>query len=278
MREIAVVFDPERKLFLYGALVGVLVLSGPFGTYASMSVWDRVMFWSLDILGVAAIMLPFVHTFYHSRFVAGITPLVRLIAGISVGAVPSASFVTLLAQTLDGAALPVPPYPLLLLHMILFTTVLLLVEYELWPRIFGPGRPIRLARVEPDKAAPEPKAAAEPEPGPGTPDPARPPIFDRLPAELRHGEVISISMQDHYAEITTTKGEHLILIRLGDAIDLLDGIPGAQVHRSHWASEQHAKDLRKAGRRHELVMSDGRALPVSAGNLEAARALVEPRG
>jgi len=55
----------------------------------------------------------------------------------------------------------------------------------------------------------------------------------------------------------------MILMRLSDAIDLLDGIEGVQTHRSHWAARAHASSLSRVDRRHQLALKDGRSVPVS---------------
>lgn len=42
-------------------------------------------------------------------------------------------------------------------------------------------------------------------------------VLQRLPIEKR-GELISMTVIDHYVEATTTRGKHLILMRFKDAI------------------------------------------------------------
>ncbi len=87
-----------------------------------------------------------------------------------------------------------------------------------------------------------------------------------------------MSMQDHYVDVTTTLGNEMILMRLSDAIDLLDGIPGAQTHRSHWAEKAHTKTLTRVARRHQLNLSDGRTLPVSSSYREAVEQMLDEKG
>jgi hypothetical protein len=262
MREISVVFDPERKLVLYFGLLAAVVGVGPFGTYQAMSFWQRLAFWSLDILGGMLIILPIVHVFFHARFARALPDLPRLFAGVTLGSVPAAAYIAWLNRELAGGPEIGEQMPILLIEVPLFTTALLLVEFVLWPRLFGTA---------------DPGAGAATSAAPAVPSPSVSRLRERLPAELRDAPVISISMQDHYAQIVTSAGEHLLLIRLGDAIDLLDGTPGAQVHRSHWAAAAYATRLRRDGRRHELLLDDGRALPVSAKYLDDARALVETK-
>lgn len=103
---------------------------------------------------------------------------------------------------------------------------------------------------------------------------ARSVFHKRLPPELGD-EIISISMQDHYAEVTTTLGAHLLLIRLTDAINELNGAAGLQLHRSHYAMKAHLVRLQREGGRLKVILSDGRALPVSARHAEEVRAALQ---
>jgi len=75
-------------------------------------------------------------------------------------------------------------------------------------------------------------------------------------------------MQDHYAEVTTTKGTSLTLIRLSDAIELLEGWPGARIHRSHWIAKRFVK---RNGRRVAVRLSNGKHLPIGNTYLKAAK-------
>jgi DNA-binding LytR/AlgR family response regulator len=93
------------------------------------------------------------------------------------------------------------------------------------------------------------------------PAPQRTKLQERLPGE--RGEIISMSMQDHYVEVTSTGGVDLILMRMSDAIGELDGLPGIRLHRSHWAALAHVAAVEKDGQRWKALLSDGRALPIS---------------
>jgi DNA-binding LytR/AlgR family response regulator len=67
----------------------------------------------------------------------------------------------------------------------------------------------------------------------------------------------------------------MLMLRLSDAIDLLDGKSGVQTHRSHWAAKTHAKSLGKVARRHELLLTDGRSLPVSSSYKDAVKTMLK---
>jgi LytTr DNA-binding domain len=92
----------------------------------------------------------------------------------------------------------------------------------------------------------------------------KPPKFlERLPLKLRGAEVWAVEAEDHYLRLHTSKGQDLILMRLSDAIDELDGIEGAQVHRSWWVSRAAITDARRGDGRATLTLQDGAEVPVS---------------
>jgi DNA-binding LytR/AlgR family response regulator len=92
----------------------------------------------------------------------------------------------------------------------------------------------------------------------------------RLPLELR-GPLVRIEAQDHYLKIVTERGSTLILMRLGEAVEALDGVRGLQTHRSHWVSLDAVTAHRRMQGRDVLVMSDGAEVPVARGKRDAAR-------
>jgi hypothetical protein len=140
MREIDVVFDPERKLFLYFGVVLLAIGVGPFGTYEAMTFWQRTVFWTLDVLGGLLIIVPILHVFYHSRLVAFLPSFPRFLLGVAIGALPASAHITVLYDTV-GAGLEIStPFPLLFVQVTVFSAVLLLTEFVLWPAVVGaPG-------------------------------------------------------------------------------------------------------------------------------------------
>jgi hypothetical protein len=93
---------------------------------------------------------------------------------------------------------------------------------------------------------------------------ATPPKFlERLPLKLRGGEVWAVEAEDHYLRLHTSKGQDLILMRLSDAVAELEGIEGAQVHRSWWVARDAIADARRGDGRATLTLKDGSQVPVS---------------
>jgi hypothetical protein len=93
---------------------------------------------------------------------------------------------------------------------------------------------------------------------------AKPPKFlERLPLKLRGAEVWAVEAEDHYLRLHTSKGQDLILLRLADAVAELEGIEGAQVHRSWWVARDAIADARRGDGRATLTLKDGSEVPVS---------------
>jgi hypothetical protein len=93
---------------------------------------------------------------------------------------------------------------------------------------------------------------------------ATPPKFlERLPLKLRGAEVWAVEAEDHYLRLHTSKGQDLILMRLADAVSELEGIEGAQVHRSWWVARDAIADAKRGDGRATLTLKDGSEAPVS---------------
>jgi hypothetical protein len=93
--------------------------------------------------------------------------------------------------------------------------------------------------------------------------PAPPKFLERIPLKLRGGELWAVEAEDHYLRLHTSRGQDLILMRLADAVDELEGIEGAQVHRSWWVARDAIADARRGDGRAMLTLKDGSEVPVS---------------
>src|SRR5439155_6984812 len=91
------------------------------------------------------------------------------------------------------------------------------------------------------------------------PPPAK--FLERLPLKLRGAEVWAVEAEDHYLRLHTSKGQDLILMRLSDAIAELEGIEGAQVHRSWWVARDAIAEARRGDGRATLTLKDGAEAP-----------------
>jgi hypothetical protein len=93
--------------------------------------------------------------------------------------------------------------------------------------------------------------------------PPPPRFLERLPVRLRGAEIYAVEAEDHYLRLHTSKGQDLILMRLSDAIAELEGIEGAQTHRSWWVAKSALADARRGDGRAVLKLKDGSEAPVS---------------
>ena len=118
----------------------------------------------------------------------------------------------------------------------------------------------RSKQASPAAAAERPAAAARTAP---LDAPAPQPAFlERLPAHLGT-DLIALEMEDHYVRAHTALGSELILMRMRDAVAELQGIEGAQVHRSWWVARDAVEDVKREGRNLRLVLPGGIEAPVS---------------
>jgi DNA-binding LytR/AlgR family response regulator len=102
-----------------------------------------------------------------------------------------------------------------------------------------------------------------------TPSPVR--FLERLPPKLRGAAIYAVSAEDHYLRLHTSKGSDLILMRLADAISELEGLEGAQTHRSWWVAKDAVESTRRDGDRVTLTLKGGVEAPVSRPNIKPLR-------
>ena len=101
--------------------------------------------------------------------------------------------------------------------------------------------------------------------------PGRPPLLDRLPPRFRSAELHAVSSEDHYVRVHTSAGEHMLLMRLGDAQDLAAPVVGVKPHRSWWVAEGGAQTVRRVGERWVIELPSGVEVPVSRNGAKALR-------
>ncbi|MBN8530075.1 MAG: LytTR family transcriptional regulator DNA-binding domain-containing protein [Caulobacterales bacterium] len=100
--------------------------------------------------------------------------------------------------------------------------------------------------------------------------PAR--FLDRLPPRLRGARLIAVQAEDHYLRLHTDRGSDLILMRLSDAVAELEGLEGAQVHRSWWAAKGAVRDVSRGDGRAVLTLEGDLKVPVSRVHARRLRA------
>jgi DNA-binding LytR/AlgR family response regulator len=101
--------------------------------------------------------------------------------------------------------------------------------------------------------------------------PAPPRFLDRLPARLRGAELHAVQAEDHYLRLHTSRGQDIILMRLADALAELEGLEGAQVHRSWWVARDAVARAERGNGRASLTLRSGAVAPVSRTYARALR-------
>ncbi|GAA0647084.1 LytTR family DNA-binding domain-containing protein [Brevundimonas lenta] len=99
--------------------------------------------------------------------------------------------------------------------------------------------------------------------------PAR--FLDRLPLKLRGATIRAVVSEDHYLRIHTDRGSDLILMRLADALKELEGLEGAQTHRSWWVAKDAVRSVSRGEGRATLTLEGGLEAPVSRRYAKALR-------
>lgn len=103
-------------------------------------------------------------------------------------------------------------------------------------------------------------------------DPAKPVKFmERLPLRLRHARLIAVEAEDHYLRAHTEHGSDLILMRLSDALGELEGLEGAQTHRSWWVAKDAVRGASRGDGRATLTLEGELTAPVSRRYAKALR-------
>jgi hypothetical protein len=94
-------------------------------------------------------------------------------------------------------------------------------------------------------------------------------IRARLPIGLRNEKILALAAQDHYVEVHTGAGSHLVHMRLNDAEQLMPD--GVRVHRSWWVAAGAVDEIRKIDRQTVLQLKDGLEVPASKSGVEKLR-------
>lgn len=93
----------------------------------------------------------------------------------------------------------------------------------------------------------------------------------RLSPQLRGARIRAVQAEDHYLRIHTDRGSDLILMRLTDALKELEGLEGAQTHRSWWVARDAVREVERGDGRAKLTLDGGIVAPVSRRYARALR-------
>jgi hypothetical protein len=237
--------------------VGLLLgFAGPFGSYPAYPTATRYAFWlGLTAAGVIAAVAA-----------NAVLPVSRLCTGaMRIGIVALASalpmtFIVAWTMSLVQPGRFFTPQQLPSLFAAV-AAVQLLVVYA--TAITSPT----IDDVEAPGRAP-PFSVSENEATPATFPSA---LLSRLPPEIG-SDIIALETEDHYLRVHAAGGSALILMRMADAVALLDPQLGAQVHRRWWVAQSAVAGVRNEGQKLSLCLTDKTLVPVGRTFAAAAKA------
>lgn len=251
----------RRRLAQRGAVlavtVGVLVVIGPFGTFADLDWGARLVYWGglmaagwavFEVLGLGVARTAR-HGLPWRLALAGVAGLVALVLTGAVAAVE---------WTMRGNDFLHPwGFAELFAYVLVLTLLVsaLPVGLELRARgLLGPPLPPPTG------------------PAPTGPVPVASPFLDRLPPRLGR-DLLALGMEDHYVRAYTSAGSDLVLMRMRDAVENLAAEDGLRVHRSWWVAARAVTGVERD--RHgklTLLLGNGLRVPVSRTYAAAVRA------
>ncbi|MDQ2105037.1 LytTR family DNA-binding domain-containing protein [Azospirillum isscasi] len=255
----------RRLPVLLGASL-VLALLGPFGTFADLTLAQRLAYWG-GLIGLGSLtfeLLTLAATRLLRQRAAGWR---AMLGGVLLAvAVLMTLTVALLERTLRGMDL-LHPLGLAELFVYVVLVTLLTSAAPIWLELRDRGLLTAPAPLPSPPPPPPPDDAAA-----TSGDPREPAFLARLPARLGR-DLLALEMEDHYVRVHTAEGSDLILMRLRDAIAELAGLDGMQVHRSHWVAAAAVAGVeRKPDGKLVLTLRNGLRVPVSRSHTAAVRA------
>ncbi|MCW0981404.1 LytTR family transcriptional regulator [Agrobacterium sp. BT-220-3] len=237
------------------AIVVLFILTGPYGTGQKMTFWPRAAYWTL-LLGTGWIITTVFSAFANAALTRTLSSsLARAMVGAIVAALPIGAMITLanylfLEQSVDIASIGEDAQAALPLCLIFCFLGYLTA---------GTANTADATQVTGAETASLPS------------EKERPAILDRLGPE-RRGNLLRLSVRDHYTEVVTTRGRQLVLLRFADAMNEIGQTQGLQVHRSHWIADADVVSLRKQAGRLHVMTRDGSEIPVSRSHSAAVQA------
>lgn len=259
------------RLFALAAAAGfLLALFGPFGTYQSMPLADRLIFWELVLLCAAALHVPALWLADRFGQIAGVPPVLWVAGAGFVAAAPTTLIVTGIMATLYGLS-EAPNFGAMYFYVVSISVPMQILSYAVLrglPAKAAEARPVGdLTHVQhPPSASVDVDPPAAPT---AVPTPKIPLLAD-VPPQLGR-ELQCLEMQDHYVRVHTLKGSVLLLRRMRDAERELGDLEGERVHRSWWVARSAVVGVRPRGQSIALDLANGLSVPVSRTKLATIR-------
>ncbi|MCZ7938658.1 LytTR family DNA-binding domain-containing protein [Agrobacterium salinitolerans] len=255
LREMHAMLQSRRLWLTFLAVLAIFILTGPFGTSETMSFADRLLYWTIVQGGAWMFAISF--SVIANTILAGHigNMLTRMMIGSLTSALPIGLLLTVTNQIFYGREMALASVLKSSLSSLPLCAIFCLLSYLTTCRSF-------------EKVA---EAATDINADADLDVKGSIPLLERLPPQKR-GELLRLSVQDHYTQIVTTHGQQLVLLRFADALKELGQTAGLQVHRSHWIADADVISLRKQAGRLYVMARDGSEIPVSRSYSAAVQA------
>ncbi|WP_238368813.1 LytTR family DNA-binding domain-containing protein [Mesobacterium pallidum] len=233
--------DP-LTLVLYMVFVGLCVLSGPFGTFWTMTVAQRLAFWPL------ALALSFAAAYAMRGLAIYLCgpdrPTTFAVVKVVLATLVVAPMVYGLRAVMDLE--PPAARPSLVQTFIYVVAIMASVTLT---RRFVPG--IRNPFHEMGIGLPPPRAR----------------LADRLSDP--EAQILRLTVEDHCVDVVTSSGTERLRMRFADAVAEMVPVEGFPTHRSHWVAAGSIQGAERDAGRWVLRLANGDVVPVSRGCLPA---------
>ncbi len=229
---------------LWATVTLAVAVSGPFGSYGAMSMAERFLFWP-PVIAVAVAVATAVRAFVYGPCQMGGT-----LRGTLLGTVLNCLILCPLFFLLIQFAFP----PLFSTLSRMAEIVLLVASMSLGICALRESAEIEVAET------------------PAAPEKPLPRLLRRIDPPLQ-GDIWAITVRDHYVDVQTSLGKSSLLMRFSDAIDEVDCLPGAQVHRSHWVAWSGVGSVCREGGKMILHLKNGHQIPVSRNHRDKVDAM-----
>ncbi len=241
-----IIVHPHYWLGLAAAVI-VLTIIGPFNTFTSLPFSQRLVYWM--VMATANYFVGFVVSVFFSQllFKRGAPEwLSRLIGGLVSGLPITATVWAINSYIYQFNMTGEFDIVLMFAYCMVIATVISMAFY--------------LTALNTREENVHPPIAAKPEIA-----------FLRRLSPAVGTTILSLEAQDHYVNVTTARGSEMVLMRLADAIEELEGVDGLRIHRSHWVAREAIADTVRENGKLMITLSNGKSLPVSRTYAGAVR-------
>jgi hypothetical protein len=248
LRQLQATLTGPLYWIINGSVILLAAMAGPYFTLERLSFPERLVFWSIALLG-SGLLMTFL-SIYAYRLTAHRNwnwALIAIQAG-AAGIVPVMALLYLAEGLVtgftDGWYDWVQPSSLFVSVAPPLIAVTLMVNLA-----------IKLLDADPPATEPPEHTQAE------IASPALSALHKKIPHHLGHN-IVTVRAQDHYVEVTTTKGNAMILTRLSDAAAQLEQHACLRIHRSWLVNLSHVVRIEQGANGPEITMTNDQRIPV----------------